>query len=518
MLDTGLGDAATPLVLAIDIGTSSVRALLFDGTGSQVRDSEHQIPYRLTTTHDGGATTDPDRLLQLVFTCIDHALANAQARRDDIGAVATSTFWHSLMGVRADMTPTTPILMWSDKRSGRDVRLLEAELDGQQVHTETGCRLHSSYWPAKLRWLRRTMPEAYAATARWLSFADYVSYAIHGEVTTSISMASGTGLLQASGAAWHEGMLAALGLGVDALPRLTDRDVPFPAPGADLRERWPDLAAVPWFPALGDGATANVGAGAVGAGRIALTIGTSGAMRAVIGDDHDYEQFTAPISPKLWQYRLDRSHRVHGGALSNGGNVTAWLARLTSERSFEELSAEASLVPADGHGLTVLPFLAGERSPSWNDRASGTITGLTLSTTRGEIFRAFLEATAYRFASIYEDLRRLVSQRHEILANGAAALGSPLWLQIIADTLQHPVDALDAEAEASARGAAVCALESINAIDTLLSASHAVARSYEPNAAQEMTYSAARTRLERLEGLLAPLETIAGVPTGNAHS
>ena len=142
------------------------------------------------------------------------------------------------------------------------------------------------------------------------------------------------------------------------------------------------------------------------------------------------------------------------------------------------------------------------RSPSWNDRATGTITGLHLGTTRGELFRAFLEATAYRFASIYEDLRHLVAPEHEIHANGAAALGSPLWLQIIADTLRHSIDALDAEAEASARGAAICALESINAIDTLLSAPHSVVHTYAPDPTRGDIYARGRARLEWLETTL----------------
>jgi gluconokinase len=502
MREIGLTEAVSPLVMAIDIGSSSVRALLYDGEGNQVSDSEHQSPHSLQTTADGGATADPDHLVELVYTCIDHALANAESRRGDIAAVAMTTFWHGLLGLSAEMTPTTQVLMWGDKRSGEDADALDAMLDGRIVHSDTGCRLHSSYWPAKLLWLRRTMPDAYERTQHWVSLADYVSWAIHGELVTSISMASGTGIMQANGASWYQPMLETLGLTLDFLPRLTDRDVAFPSPRHALCVRWPDLAAIPWFPAIGDGAAANVGAGCVGNDRIALTIGTSGAMRAISEDDHDYEDVAEPLSPKLWQYRLDRRHRVAGGALSNGGNITNWLAQLASTTSFDELSTEAAQVPPDGHGLTVLPFFAGERSPSWNDNATGTITGLHLGTTRGDLFRAFLEATAYRFDSIYEDLRHLVAPEHEIHANGAAALGSPLWLQILADTLRHRVEALDAEAEASARGAAICALESINAIDTLLSTPHNVVHSYAPDAPRGDIYALGRARLERLESTI----------------
>jgi gluconokinase len=510
MREIGLIEAMSPLVMAIDIGSSSVRALLYDGNGDQISSSEHQALHTLRTTTDGGATADADHLVSLVHDCIDHTLANAGARRRDIAAVAMSTFWHSLLGLSNDMTPTTPVLMWADKRSGEDAIALATMLGNRDVHTETGCRLHSSYWPAKLKWLKRTIPDAWEKTTRWVSLADYVSFTIHGELVTSISMASGTGLLQANGASWHQPMLEALGISVECLPRLTDRDVAFPTPKAELCARWPELADVPWFPAIGDGAAANVGAGCVGTDRIALTIGTSGAMRTISEDDHDYQDAVEPLSPKLWQYRLDRSHRVAGGSLSNGGNITAWLAHLATKTSFDDLTAEAALVPPDGHGLTVLPFLAGERSPSWNDHATGTISGLHLGTTRGDLFRAFLEATAYRFASIYDALRTLVRPDHEIHANGAAALGSPLWLQILADTLNHRVDAVDAEAEASARGAAICALESINAIATLLSTPHSVVHAFTPDAAKGEIYARGRARLERLETTLDAARLIAG--------
>jgi sugar (pentulose or hexulose) kinase len=103
-----------------------------------------------------------------------------------------------------------------------------------------------------------------------------------------------------------------------------------------------------------------------------------------------------------------------------------------------------------------------------------------------------------------------MTPEHEIHANGAAALGSPLWLQILADTLQHRVDALDAEAEASARGAAICALESINAIDTLLSTPQSVVHSYSPDAARGDIYALGRARLERLESLIEHANVLTG--------
>ncbi len=497
--ETTWQEAIVPLALSIDIGSSSVRALTFDARGFQIRGSEHQIPYRLHTTTDGGWFGDADTLFELVCDCIDGALGRAGDHTVGIGAVATSTYWHSLMGVSADLHPTSPVLMWGDTRSGNDVNTLHTLLEGASTHQETGCRFHSSYWPAKLLWLERTQPDVVATTTTWCSFADFVDMRLHGSRQTSISLASGTGLMRIDDSTWHTPLLDALDLGPERLPELVDRDAPLPPLLRDWFSRWPQLRDVPWFPAIGDGAAANVGTGAVGPDRIAITIGTSGAMR-VITDDAETARIG--LSDRIWSYRLDRDHRVTGGALSNGGNVTGWLARKLAGGDFEVVTAEAEQVGADRHGLTILPLLAGERSPGWNDDATGVFAGVTLATRRSHIYRATLEATAYRFAAIYEALQPFVASEHHIFVNGGAALQSPLWLAIIADTLGQPVSALDADAEASARGAAIAALQVIGALPSIRPDSPSVRRRFEPDPANNRAYQEGIRRQARLEAAM----------------
>ena len=499
MPQVALSAAQTPLVLAVDIGSSSVRALLYDARGDQLADCEEQIAYEQRTDRDGASESDPATILRLVIQCIDGALRRGAARADEIAAVGMSCFWHGLLGLDREGAPTTPVFMWSDKRARVAVPELAAQFPVREAIAATGCRIHSSYWPAKLRWLQTTRPDVVARTATWVSVTDYVARELTGALRTSLAMASGTGLLDAETLAWHAPMLDALGLTPEQLPTRTDRDEPLPPLTTTYRERWPQLADVPWFPAIGDGAAANVGAGCVGADRIALTIGTSGAMRVIVDD----AQQTAG---DLWVYRLDRDHRVIGGALSNGGNVTNWIADLVAQGDFGDLSRDAARIAPDGHGLTVLPFLAGERSPSWNDAAVGTITGLHLATTAAEIYRATLEATAYRFAAIHDDLRQIVTPDHAIQANGGAVLNSPLWMQILADVLGHPIDALDAEAEASARGAAICALEAIGAIPSIRPVERDVIHRYDPDPATLPTYTSGRERHHALESLVSSFE------------
>ena len=151
-------EARAPLTLAVDAGTSSVRALVFDQRGNPVAGAEEQLSYRIDTTPDGGATFDARTLLDLTVEAIDRLVESLGSTAHQIAAVGTTSFWHSLLGLDRGGQPCTPVYYWADTRSAPDALVLRQELDARDVWQRTGCRLHPSYWPARLRWLQRTEP------------------------------------------------------------------------------------------------------------------------------------------------------------------------------------------------------------------------------------------------------------------------------------------------------------------------------------------------------------------------
>src|SRR5687768_14377733 len=186
-----------PWILAIDVGTTSVRAIVFDAKARDVRGTASSAETPLETTSDGGATIDAEALLDATLGVIDEALAAAREElrpHASIDGVAISTFWHSFVGVDERNRPTTPLLVWADSRARQEMLDLRERLDERAVHARTGCLLHWSYWPAKLLWLRKTMPEAYARTARWVSFGEFFHLRVLDRAVCGVSMASGTGL------------------------------------------------------------------------------------------------------------------------------------------------------------------------------------------------------------------------------------------------------------------------------------------------------------------------------------
>jgi gluconokinase len=362
-------------LLALDVGSSSVRAQRFDECG-ETSGELRQERY---------GTDEPAEVA-----------AAAQRVLADEEPDATSCFAHSLVAVDEKWNPLTPILGWRDARSAGAAEWLERRLDTEAIHTRTGAFLHPSFWPAKLAWLAETEPETFRRAAWFVSFADF----LHGQPETSLGLASTSGLLDLTSLDWDEELLAVLGVDAERLPQIAD--VPL----------WPDAAC------------SNVGAGCMGPTRAALMVGTSGAFRVL------YESERPQPKPGLFLYLADARRVVEGGALSDGGNLYGWLERTLAD-------ASGSLVERDpcDHGLVFLPFLGGERSTGWNPHAQGAVHGLTFETTPLDLRQAAYEGVAFRFAAIAD----LLPDVTEVVATGAGLLRDGDWLQIMADALARPI-------------------------------------------------------------------------------
>jgi gluconokinase len=360
--------------------------------------------------------------------------------------------------------------------------------------------LHPSYLPARIAWLKRTRLAVARRVRHWMSAAEYLALRLFGELRVSLSMASATGLFDQHALSWDADVLAALDLTPDELSPLADLDAPFTALRGEFARRWPALARVPWLPAAGDGACANVGSGCVSAERAALSLGTSGALRVLFRRSGAAERVEVPRG--LWLYRLDRDRLLVGGAISNGGSVRRWLAHALALPPAQELERTISELPADGHGLTVLPFLAGERSPDWSLSASSAVVGLTLNTTPAEIVRAAMEAVAYRLVIIRRLLAERFPEARTVVASGGALAHSPTWARIIADALGEPIE-LSRDEEASLRGAALLALESAGAIGDVADRPPPAGERVMPDAGRHARYAAAIERYRSLDRLIA---------------
>lgn len=494
---TDSGALKPPLVLALDISTSGVRAALYDGYGLEVTGAQSQLTRSLQTTVDGGAELDAPEAVEQVISTIDALLlSNAAAKSARIELVAVSCFWHSLLGVDREGRAVTPVFGWADVRAWKAAEELRQQFDEQQTHARTGCRFHPSYWPTKLRWLQAECSLMAGAVQRWMSLGEFLLLSLLNETAASVSMASGTGLLRQSSCSWDVELLAWLKLSPEQLPAIAEEKQTFATLKDEYARRWPQLRDARWFPAVADGAANNVGAGCTTKEHAALMVGTSGAMRIM-----DEAEPPALIPPELWCYRVDSRRVLIGGALSDGGGLHAWMrAGLSLGADAEATEKALGAMEPDAHGLTILPFWAGERSTGWHAAARGAILGLTMHTEPLHILRAAMESIAYRFALIYDALQALATPVH-FVASGGALQSSPTWTQIIADVLGRPLR-LSGVRETSSRGAVLLALESVGAIAGITNAPAPTLEAYEPDAERHALYSAALKRQQRYYELL----------------
>ncbi len=480
------------LILTLDMGTSSVRAMLFDARGRALPGAEVQSAYVQTVTADGGVQTDAEKLLALTIDCLHQLLRKTD--KETMGrlvGVGISCFWHSLVGVGEDGKAVTPLFSWADTRALGQAEKLKSEMDEAAYHTRTGCVLHPCYWPAKLRWLQETEPEQFGKARLWMSFGEYFQMRLFGSVSCSLSMASGTGLLNQNTKEWDPQTLTEMPIAQRQLSTLEGRTEPV----TGLTEEWAKALAplqdLPWLPASGDGACSNAGSGAVDDTRIAINVGTSGAMRVAVKAE------SLDIPGKLFCYRVDDARFLVGGAFANGGNVYAWAQRTLQVGDRKAAGKAVAALPPDGHGLTVLPFWAGERSPGWHAGAKAAILGMNLHTTPAEMLRASLEAVAYQFADVYDILIRQYPSATQIIASGGALVGDPDWAQMMADAMGVPIIA-SRVGEATSRGAGLLALAALGHIKDLSEVPAFLSKTYAPNPARHEIYAKARARQSAL--------------------
>jgi gluconokinase len=480
-----------PWILAVDVGSSSVRAQWLDASCVPLAEAAREL-YAWDTTPGGGMQADAESLLARCLRAIDRAVAVGREAGVEPAAVALATFWHGLVGMDAEGCSVTPLTGWGDGRARAAADALRGRLDEEAVHRRTGCFVHEAYPAARLVWLRGAAGDTFPRAATWGSIGEVLVLRLFGQARTSVSMASGTGLMDLRRMEWDAAVLDAVGLSPERLPGIDDE--PLRGLKPEFASRWPELASIPWFPALGDGACASLGMGAVGR-TVGLTVGTTAAVR-VLRDD------PAPVVPPgLWCYRLDARRTVMGRATSNAGNIFAWLRHVLALPPADELEAQLSAMRPAAHGMSVVPRLVPERPPRPGGPERAVMAGMTPATGPVEIARAWLEAAAFTMADALDAVEADGGRAAEVVAGGGALHASPAWARMVADALGRPLR-LAPDPETTLRGAALGALERLGVIgDAMaLAAADRAGVVLQPDAEAHEVYRAARALTGLNEG------------------
>jgi len=488
-----MSEYESPYVLAVDIGSSSVKAGLFDARARSIPGVEATIPHAQIVASDGTSEEDADQIRVATETAIDSVLDKAGGFLDEIIGVGFDCMSSTVLGVDADGNAITPVYTYADTRSAADVDRLRDELNVPIIYDRTGVMQHTSYLPGRIRWLRRTQPELADQIDQYVDVSTYLFSKWFGrrDVKASLCVSSWSGLLNRHELDWDHGLLGRLGIDESNLPNLAEWSDPEQGLSEEYARRWPALAERPFLLAVGDGAAVNVGTGCVDETKVALTVGTTGAMRVL-------SEGPAPDVPTgLWAYRLGRDRTLLGGSFSEGGNVVQWALENLKLPPIGGLNSELEKLQPAAHGINVLPFIAGERATGWSTSATGVLEGIRISTTPIEIVQAMLESVAYRFASVADLLLPGVKSGYQMIASGGAIQNSPWWLQTMSDVLGVPVG-VSAEQQDTSRGTAILALNALGVWGSLDDHPAHIAETYEPDESKADIYDEARERQSQL--------------------
>ena len=470
-----------PVVLGLDVGTTSAKVAAFDASGDRAGDAE--VAYPLDEPGPGEAVQDPVAVVDAVIAAARQAGEEASRAGRRITGLACSTAMHGLVALDAHDRPLTRLLTWADTRAAAQARRLKAE--HPDLHARTGTPLHPMAPLAKLVWFREREPATHAAAHRWVGLKELVLHRLTGRWVVDWSMASGTGLLDLEALDWCADALELAGVRREQLAELVPTHQALELTPGAARELGVE-ASVPVIAGAGDGPLANLGVGAVRPGVAACSIGTSGALRLMT------ERPVADPLGRVFCFCLTEDRWAVGGSINNGGIVLQWagqaLAPDLGEHAEEELLRLAAQAPAGCDGLVMAPHLLSERAPHWDADAVGAYVGLRRHHGRAHLIRAALEGVCQQLHLVLASLEGAGQEVLEIRATGGFAR-SPFWRQLLADVLDRPLG-FPAHHEGSGFGAALLAMQALGEIDSLGVAADLVRIAYvvEPDARASARY------------------------------
>ncbi|PTM58565.1 gluconokinase [Desmospora activa] len=458
----------TEVVIGLDIGTTSTKAVVFGPRG--VIRATHEIGYTIHHPHPTWAEQDPDVIVDAAIDAIRYALLQSAAQAKDVLAVGISSAMHSLIAVDADGRPLTKSIIWADNRSMEQANHIRHHLDGHQIYRRTGTPIHPMSPLPKLMWLKEKSPEVFNKAAKFISIKEYLLYQFFHRYVIDYSLASATGLFNLRERRWDREVLQLLGLEESQLSEPVPTVYCLTQLETTIAARIGIHPETPFIVGASDGVLANLGVGAIQQGEMAITIGTSGAIRTVVPSPKTDEK------GRTFCYALTDQHWVVGGPTNNGGMMLRWLrdefaapemevAKRLGVDAYELMIQYAENVPAGSDGLLFLPFLTGERAPYWNPNARGTFFGISIHHKREHFIRAVLEGVIFSVFSVGVVLRELTGEIKDVRASGGFAR-SAVWRQILADVMGREI-MVPVSHEASALGAATLALYGVGKIERL---------------------------------------------------
>lgn len=476
-------------VVGLDLGTTAVKAVSFDLQG-HVRS---QVEVELETYYPEADQAEQSLVeIEVAVKEVLRAIFK-ETKGTTVLAVGISAAMHSVVCVSASGEARSNALIWSDARSSRVAREMDPVLK-QSIYQKTGTPIHPMSPFVKLVWMKESGFAPNQGTRFVMSIKEYLIYKWTGKRIVDYSIASASGLMNLETLAWDEEVLTYAGVSKEQLSEIVPPTTVIDSLTEEVKKEldWPNGAKL--VIGAADGQLANLGSGAIGAGEVAISAGTSGAIRQLI------KGYMTSDDQSTFSYVFTEDTSIIGGPTNNGGIVLQWLKDLFEfDGSLEDFQRGTEKVPIGSDGLLFVPYINGERAPVWDERARGNFYGLNIRHKRTHLIRAALEGIAFNLYKIGKSLEQVAGKPTVIRVNGGLSK-SKVWVQILADLFMSDVVIADTH-HASAWGAAWTALVAIGYVDSFeaIKENIPISATIKPNIKNHEKYQRIFEKYERLE-------------------
>jgi xylulokinase len=458
----------SPLVVGVDVGTTSAKAVVVDDTGRVLGECRREYPTEYVGS--GGAQQDPRHWWSAVAHCVAGALERSDADAASVAVVGVSSQAPSVVLLDDSGEPLGPALLWMDRRG-------QAECDGRAAESDrvidlTGNRPDSYYAAPKLAWALGRDPSLRTRAARVAMANGYVVRRLTGVSSVDTGHAGLSLLYDLSANRWSTELCELWGIPESWLPPLSEPHEVVGRVHADAARATGLAVGTPVVAGLVDGAAASLEAGVLAHGDVCEMTGQSTVVNAAVAADKARAHAGALT---VMPYVVPGHHLVFGSMVATGG-ILRWFRDQfghsnADDDAFERLDRLAASAPVGSGGLVMLPYFLGERSPIWDADARGAVVGLSMASTRADLVRAILEGAAYGLNHNLEHLADTGIRPAALRVVGGGARGRT-WNQIKADVTGLAVE-LPGGSMGAPVGAALVAAAGVGLIDDLTAAARA---------------------------------------------
>lgn len=475
------------MYLGLDIGTSSVKAVLIDGDQRVV--ASETAPLDVSRPHSGWSEQDPDSWWGATEAVVGRL---AQSHGREVAAVkgiGLSGHMHGATLLDKADKPLRPCILWNDVRSSAEA----AELDANPIFRKiTGNIVFPGFTAPKLVWVARHEPDLFAKVATVLLPKDYVRLKLTGDRASDMSDSSGTSWLDVARREWNDELLAATGMSRAQMPKLYEGSAATGELRADLAARWGMSGPVVVAGGGGDNAASACGVGVVRPGTAFVSLGTSGVLFV---SNARFSPDPATAVHAFCHAVPDTWHQM--GVILSAAGALEWLAGVFRTEA-ADLTRPLEGAPRGPGDVIFLPYLGGERTPHNDAHVRGSFVGLNYGTGRDELTRAVLEGVAFAFADSLAALRSAGAKVDRALAVGGGSR-SRAWLQIIADTLGIAIDVPEEGDFGAGLGAARLGLIAATGADPFAVCTQPkITETVEPDKGRVAAYAAAYATYKKL--------------------